>query len=272
MPELPEVETVRISLLKKLLNKKITDIKILYNDIFQDQDISKIILNIKNQEIVDIKRKGKWLVFELNNYYLLSHLRMEGKYIYRDLNQKVEKHELVIFNIDNQFELRYKDVRKFGKMYLVEKDNLSKSPLSKLGYEPWDDALTVDYLKEKYKNKSIPIKTILLDQTIVTGIGNIYADEILFLSRINPKMRGRDLTEENLQDIIINTRKVLEQAIEQKGTTIRSYTSEEGVIGNFQNNLNVHKREGEKCSCCDGIIKRIKIGGRSTYYCENCQK
>ena len=168
MPELPEVETVRRSLLKKLLNKKITDIKILYNDIFQDQDISKVILNIKNQKIVDIKRRGKWLIFELNNYYLLSHLRMEGKYVYRNLNQEIEKHELVIFNIDDQFELRYKDVRRFGKMYLVEKDNLCKSPLSKLGYEPWDDALTVDYLREKYKNKSIPIKTILLDQTIVT--------------------------------------------------------------------------------------------------------
>ena len=272
MPELPEVETVRRSLLKKLLNKKITDIKILYNDIFQEQDISKVILNIKNQKIVDIKRRGKWLIFELNNFYLLSHLRMEGKYVYRNLNQEIEKHELVIFNIDDQFELRYKDVRRFGKMYLIEKDNLCNSPLVKLGYEPWDDTLTVDYLREKYKNKSIPIKTILLDQTIVTGIGNIYADEILFLSKINPKKRGGDLTDENLKEIIINTRKVLEQAIEQKGTTIRSYTFEEGVAGNFQNNLSVHKREGEKCLCCNGIIKRIKIGGRSTYYCENCQK
>ena len=119
MPELPEVETVRRSLLKKLLNKKITDIKILYNDIFQEQDISKVILNINNQKIVDIKRRGKWLIFELNNFYLLSHLRMEGKYVYRNLNQEIEKHELVIFNIDDTFELRYKDTRKFGKMYLI---------------------------------------------------------------------------------------------------------------------------------------------------------
>mgnify|MGYP004667787755 CR=1 FL=1 len=271
MPELPEVETVLRTLETKIKDKKILDIAVLYAPIVEG-DVTEFKNKLIGQHFRDFKRRGKYLLFEMDDITLVSHLRMEGKYVYRNLNQEIEKHELVIFNIDDRFELRYKDVRRFGKMYLVEKDNLCKSPLSKLGYEPWDDALTVDYLREKYKNKSIPIKTILLDQTIVTGIGNIYADEILFLSKINPKMRGRDLTDENLNDIIINTRKVLEQAIEQKGTTIRSYTSEEGVAGNFQNNLSVHKREGEKCLCCNGIIKRIKIGGRSTYYCENCQK
>ena len=272
MPELPEVETVRKALLLKLQNKKITNITILHNNVFNKNDIEEVKQKIKNQTINDIKRRGKWLVFELDNYYLLSHLRMEGKYLYRNKNQKVEKHELVIFNINNEFELRYKDVRKFGKMELVEKDKLNESSLKKLGYEPWDKNLTSTYLKEKYKNKNIPIKTLLLDQSIIVGIGNIYANEILFLSKINPHTKGKDLTEKNLKDIIENTKKVLEKAIEEGGTTIRSYTSEEGVTGLFQNDLNVHMKENEPCPVCKTKITKEKIGGRSSYYCNNCQK
>lgn len=272
MPELPEVETVRKALLLKLQNKKIINITILHNNVFNKNNIEEVKQKIKNQTINDIKRRGKWLVFELDNYYLLSHLRMEGKYLYRNKSQKVEKHELVIFNINNEFELRYKDVRKFGKMELVEKDKLNESSLKKLGYEPWDKNLTIAYLKEKYKNKSIPIKTLLLDQSIIVGIGNIYADEILFLSKINPHTKGKDLTEKNLKDIIENTKKVLETAIKEGGTTIRSYTSEEGVTGLFQNDLNVHMKENEPCLVCKTKIKKDKIGGRSSYYCSNCQK
>ena len=272
MPELPEVETVRKALLLKLQNKKIINITILHNNVFNKNNIEEVKQKIKNQTINDIKRRGKWLVFELDNYYLLSHLRMEGKYLYRNNSQKVEKHELVIFNINNEFELRYKDVRKFGKMELVEKDKLNESSLKKLGYEPWDKNLTIAYLKEKYKNKNIPIKTLLLDQSIIVGIGNIYADEILFLSKINPHTKGKNLTEKNLKDIIENTKKVLETAIKEGGTTIRSYTSEEGVTGLFQNDLNVHMKENEPCLVCKTKIKKDKIGGRSSYYCSNCQK
>lgn len=273
MPELPEVETVRKQLLNHLQHKTIKSINIIHNNVFENQDINKIKLNIKNQTINDIKRRGKWLIFELDNYDLLSHLRMEGKYLYRKPNEKIEKHELVIFNIDDTFELRYKDTRKFGKMYLINKEDLYKnSPLTKLGLEPWDDNLTTNYLKDKYKNKKLPIKTVLLDQSIITGIGNIYADEILFLSKINPHKKCNELNDKELKLIIENTKKVLEKAIKEGGTTIRSYTSEEGVSGRFQNNLLVHKRENEKCLVCNNIIIRDKIGGRSTYYCNKCQK
>lgn len=272
MPELPEVETVRKKLLLKLKNKKVKELTILHNNVFEGQDINKVVEDIKGQTINDIKRRGKWLLFELDSYYLLSHLRMEGKYLYRDIGEDIGKHELVIFNIDNEFELRYKDVRKFGKMYLVSKDKLSESKLSTLGYEPWDKDLNSEYLLSKYKNKSIPIKSILLDQSIIVGIGNIYADEILFLSKINPHKKGKDITEKECSLIISNTKKVLDKAIEEGGTTIRSYTSEEGVSGLFQHSLNVHKREGEKCLLCKTVIKRDKIGGRSSYYCPNCQE
>ena len=271
MPELPEVETVRKKLLLKLKDKKINNLTVLYKNVFEGQDIKKVVRNITGETINNIKRRGKWLLFELDNYYLLSHLRMEGKYLYRDIGSEIGKHEHVIFNINNEFELRYKDVRKFGKMYLVPKDELGDSKLKDLGYEPWDKKLTSDYLLSKYKNKSLPIKSILLDQSIIVGIGNIYADEILFLSNINPHKKGKDITKKECELIIENTKKVLDKAIKEGGTTIRSYTSEEGVTGLFQNSLNVHQKENEPCPICKTEIKKDKIGGRSSYYCPKCQ-
>ena len=272
MPELPEVETVRRALLLKLKGRTIKEITILHNNVFENQDIKNVKEQIKNQTINDISRRGKWLEFILDDYYLLSHLRMEGKYVYRKLDDAVEKHQHVLFNIDDEFSLRYRDVRKFGKMHLVKKDELDKSPLSKLGLEPWDKNLSIKYLKERYEKKTLPIKTVLLDQEIIVGIGNIYADEILFLSKINPHKKAKELNEKELQSIIDNTKKVLDKAIKEGGTTIRSYTSEEGVTGLFQNSLNVHQKEGKECPICKNTIIREKIGGRSTYFCPQCQK
>ncbi len=269
MPELPEVETVKETLKKKLLNKKINDIKILYNGIIAT-DINLFKKNIKNQVIKNITRRGKFIIFELTDYYLVSHLRMEGKYFIKDISDEINKHEHVIFYFDD-FSLRYHDTRKFGKMYLVAKDKLyTDTPLSKLGYEPWDNNLDSKYLKNKF-SCNIAIKTLLLDQSIISGIGNIYADEILFLSRINPCKKGKDLTNLELNNIIINTRKVLEQGIENKGTTIHSFSSL-GVIGDNQSHLLVHTRENLPCTVCGSLIKKIKVNGRGTYYCPICQK
>jgi len=144
-------------------------------------------------------------------------------------------------------------------------------PLKDLGLEYNDPKLTSNYLKEKLKNKTLPIKTVLLDQSIITGIGNIYDDEILFLSHINPYQKANTLTKKNLEDIIYNTNKVLDHAIELGGTTIRSFTSEEGVHGLFQNELFIHGKKGKCPNCGENIIKE-QINGRGTYYCKKCQK
>ena len=222
-----------------------------------------------NQTIIDIKRKGKWLMFELNDYYLLSHLRMEGKYNIKQ-NEQINKHEHVIFYFDD-FNLRYQDTRKFGRMYLYPKNEVyDKKPLNELGYEPWDENLTEQYLKEKYQKLKKPIKEVLLDQSIITGIGNIYADEILFLAQINPFKKPNELTNDELKNIIESTRKILKEAIKQGGTTIRTYTSSEGVHGRFQQNLLVHNKE--TCKICNTKLEKVKIGGRTTYYCSKCQK
>ncbi len=271
MPELPEVETVKNTLKTKVLNKIIKNCIVKHENIIENMDAKQFIEKIKNQEIKDITRLGKWLIFELSDYYLLSHLRMEGKYFirqnYEDLN-----HVHVIFEL-NDTNLLYQDVRKFGKMHLLKKEDLLKvKPLSELGLEPWDKNLDVNYLKEAYKNKKLPIKTVILDQSIITGIGNIYADEILFLSKINPLTKAIDLKEKDLENIIKYTKQTLEKAINEGGTTIRSYTSQEGVHGRFQQSLYVHGKKDELCSICNTKINKIKVGGRGTYYCTKCQK
>jgi len=270
MPELPEVETVKETLKKQILNRKIINVDIYYDNIIAYPNVLEFKKQIINQTITDIKRRGKWLMFELNDYYLLSHLRMEGRYFIKK-DDPINPHQHVVFKFDNGLQLRYQDTRKFGRMYLYKKEEAyNHKPLNELGLEPWDDNLNVTYLKEQYKKKKLPIKTVILDQSIITGIGNIYADEVLFLSHIHPLIKCCDLKDEYLQAIIDNTKITLEKAIKLGGTTIRSYESSEGVHGRFQNELLVHTKE--ICSICNSKIEKIKVNGRGTYYCPNCQK
>ena len=268
MPELPEVETVKNTLKRQIIGKKIINVDVLYNMI-EKPELNLFKKLVKGQSIIDIKRRGKFLMFELNDYYLLSHLRMEGKFF---IDGDITKHDHVIFHFNDGI-LKYNDTRKFGRMYLIKKEKVyEEKPLCDLGLEPWDDSLNSNYLLNKYKNKRIPIKTILLDQSIVVGIGNIYADEILFKSRINPLKRGNELNKKECDDIIKYTKEILSDAIKLGGTTIKSYESSRGVHGKFQNHLLIHNHENDKCVNCKKIIKKIKVNGRSTYYCPNCQK
>lgn len=273
MPELPEVETVKENLKKRLINTKINDVKVLYNNIIAYPDTNTFEKTLKNKKVKDITRRGKFIIFDLEDYYLLSHLRMEGKYFIKNKNDQINKHEHVIFNLDNNQELRYMDTRKFGKMFLIQKENIDTiGPLKELGLEPFDKKLTPNYLKEKIKNKIIPIKTALLDQSIIAGIGNIYADEILFLSHVNPLKKSNTLKEKELNNIIKSTKEVLNKAIAKGGTTIHTYTSVDGIKGTYQDSLFVHNKEKELCKVCQTQIKKIKVGGRGTYYCPHCQK
>lgn len=273
MPELPEVEIVKENLKKRLINTKINDVKVLYNNIIAYPDTNTFEKTLKNKKVKDITRRGKFIIFDLEDYYLLSHLRMEGKYFIKNKNDQINKHEHVIFNLDNNQELRYMDTRKFGKMFLIQKENIDTiGPLKELGLEPFDKKLTPNYLKEKIKNKIIPIKTALLDQSIIAGIGNIYADEILFLSHVNPLKKSNTLKEKELNNIIKSTKEVLNKAIAKGGTTIHTYTSVDGIKGTYQDSLFVHNKEKELCKVCQTQIKKIKVGGRGTYYCPHCQK
>ena len=273
MPEKPEVITVSKNLEKKILNKKITDCNIYWDNIIAEPSPKEFKKEIIGETINNITTRGKFIVITLSKYVLLIHLRMEGKFFFRDKTDPIVKHEHVELILDDSISFRYHDVRKFGKMYLIKKEEVyNKKPLSELGYEYYDNNLTSNYLLDKFSNKKLPIKTVLLDQSIITGIGNIYDDEILFMSKINPYQTSSSLTKKNCEDIIKNTKTVLEHAVELGGTTIKSFTSEEGVHGLFQNELLVHGKDKGKCPNCGTDIIKDKINGRGTYYCPKCQK
>lgn len=267
MPELVEVETTRRDLSKliekRVINKVSVNLdKVVYNK--KDEFIDKTI----GEQIKSVKRRGKWLLFELENDYIVIHFRMEGRFYYLPVDAKEEKHDYVVFYFDN-FSLHFNDPRQFGKLEIISKNDIdSFFKNKKLGLEYDDKNLTAKYLKDKFKTHHTDIKKMLLDQSYIAGIGNIYADEILFESRINPKSYADRLSKNKLNDIIENTKKVFEEALSHKGT----YPNIDGQRGTHENYLKVHMRKGKKCYNCNSIIRKEKVGGRGTYYCPTCQK
>ena len=272
MPELPEVETVCRSLRELILNKKITNVDVFYPRIIQS-DLLEFKTLLINQTFRKVERCGKFIVFVLDDYIIISHLRMEGKYFLKK-TETINKHEHVIFHLENDETLRYNDTRKFGTMELFKTNNFEEvkklEPLNKLGIEPISGLLTLEYLKEKFKNKKLPIKTALLDQSIISGLGNIYADEVCFMAGLNPNTNANEINDDSLIKIIESSMIVLNKAINLGGTTIKSFVSSHAVTGLFQNELLVHTKEF--CPKCNQKITKIFVRGRGTYFCENCQK
>ncbi len=268
MPELPEVQTVLDTLESRIKDREIIDIKVLYEPIIE---CSKRTFRKKliGQHFRGFRRRGKYLLFEMDDLTLVSHLRMEGKYFILDEDYPLSKHDHVIFYLDDGKQLRYNDVRKFGRMEIIDKQDEYRD-FHGLGPEPFSKDFNAGYCRKYLNNKKLPIKQVLLDQSFVAGIGNIYADEILFAIRVDPRTRADRLDDKDIENLIKETRKILKRAIKAGGTTIRSYTSSLGVTGRFQLSLNVHTMK--KCPICRNDIKKITVGGRGTYYCEKCQK
>ncbi|MCI8498730.1 MAG: DNA-formamidopyrimidine glycosylase [Bacilli bacterium] len=272
MPEIAEVRVVRDTLKKSIVGRKIKNVKLLYPRIISG-DAENFKYELSCQIFRDVRSCGKWLIFDLGEYSFLSHLRMEGKYFYVPSNSPVGKHTHVIFKLDNDMDLRYDDVRKFGRMELVKTSQIAENEsIKKLGYEPDDRKLTADYLLNKFEGKKIPAKTGLLDQTIINGLGNIYANEVLFASKVNPHKLLKDIDRNEAECIIDNSKRITAKSYEVGGCTIRSYTSSIGVIGHYQDYLLVHGKENDPCPNCGKPIIKEKIDGRSAYYCNSCQK
>ncbi len=274
MPELPEVETVVRTLEKQLGNVKFKKVTVLWNNIIAYPDVETFEQALVNQQIIKYGRYGKYLIFELSDYHLIVHLRMEGKFYVQDPLDTYDKHVHVIFDLDNQKQLRYHDTRKFGKMYLYAKqvDFHQYECFKHIGLDAFDENLNAEYLMKIANKRKYCLKQFLLDQANIAGIGNIYADEIAFAMQLHPQTSVNRLTLTDFDNLILETRRILGGAIKAGGTTIRSYTSSLGVDGRFQLQLKVHQRAGETCPRCGGVIKKIKVGGRGTYYCEKCQK
>lgn len=266
MPELPEVETVRQTLRQFVLNKTITGVDVFYDKII-DGDTQEFIHAITHQSIQEIERVGKYLIFILDDVAFVSHLRMEGKYHILPKEKPCDKHTHVAFHLDDE-DLRYIDTRKFGRMQLVDKKLYRQQlPLQKLGKEPFE--ITTEELYQLLHHTSLPIKTALLNQSIMCGIGNIYANEICFAMQIDPRTKSSRLSKKRVDELRKVSISILKNAIVQGGTTIHSFDAN-GIHGLFQLQLNVH---GQKtCPTCQGEIKKIMVHQRGTYYCPHCQK
>ncbi|XXM71011.1 DNA-formamidopyrimidine glycosylase [Lysinibacillus sphaericus] len=274
MPELPEVETVRRTLELLVIGKKIKDVSLFWPKMIKHpEDTEEFVQALRGQEILEMKRRGKFLIFYMNELSLVSHLRMEGKYGLCHEEDPVEKHTHVIFHFTDGTELRYRDVRKFGTMHLFKKgEELLHRPLIQLGAEPFDKEFTVHYLQQKLKKTERIVKAALLDQSVMVGLGNIYVDEALFRAGIHPDRKAKSLTKEEVNGLHRMIIETLKEAVEMGGSTIRSYVNSQGQMGMFQQNLFVYSRKDEDCRVCGTPVEKKVSAGRGTHYCPRCQK
>lgn len=274
MPELPEVETVRRTLKHLVVGKTIADVVIHWPKIIKlPDDIEIFRLKLKGQTIRDIGRRGKFLKIILDDLVIVSHLRMEGRYERRESGEPCDKHTHVIFQFTDGTELRYRDVRKFGTMHLFPKgEEENRLPLSQLGLEPFEQAFSASFLAEKLAKTKRKLKVVLLDQKMLVGLGNIYVDEALFRAGIHPERIADTLSESEIKKLRSSITDTLQEAVDQGGSTIRSYINSQGEMGMFQQQLFVYGRQGESCKICGTPLLKQVVGGRGTHFCPECQK
>ncbi|WP_017726619.1 DNA-formamidopyrimidine glycosylase [Halalkalibacterium ligniniphilum] len=274
MPELPEVETVRRTLTRLVVGKVIEDVTVTWPKMIKrPDDVEQFRQQLIGQKIHEIGRRGKFLLIRLDSYTLVSHLRMEGRYGLYKKREENNKHTHVIFHFTDDTELRYQDVRKFGTMHLFPIGTEEKEPpLVALGIEPFAESFTPQLLVEAFKKTNRKIKTSLLDQGTVVGLGNIYVDETLFRAGIHPERLAKDLSEEEYVRIHKAMIETLKEAIDLGGSSIKSYVNGQGEMGMFQQRLDVYARKGEACNHCGAEIIKTVVGGRGTHFCPSCQK
>ncbi len=285
MPELPEVETVVRDLREKTIGFKIVDfwtdweksIKLLLRDFKKE---------IIGQTIEKVERRGKnILIFLSGSWVMLIHLKMTGHLLFKDDDSKKSKyfsekvnqyirHAWSLGRGKEKASLEFSDLRKFGKIQLIEKNKLEDNEnLSRLGVEPLEKIFSVDYFWQLTRNKKKKnIKMLIMDQALIVGIGNIYASEALFEARIDPRRLAGSLRREEIKKLHQFIIKILKKAIVLRGTTDSDYRDSSGAPGGFQKILKVYNKKGQKCVECEGAIERIKIGQRGTFWCKNCQK
>ncbi len=274
MPELPEVETIKRTLETKIPGLSFTGVEIFLPKIIKNPAPQEFSARLPGKEIKKLERKGKYLLIRLSeNLVLIIHLRMTGRLVYSLPDTPVAPHTHVIFHLNNGCQLRYGDLRQFGQISLVPASDLASFPgLSSLGPDPFDPHFTREFFKRELKKRRTMLKPLLLDQSFVSGLGNIYADEVLYRARLHPRRQSHTLTPREASCLYRAIREVLQEAIANRGTSIRDYVDGNGNEGNYQNLLKVHDREGEPCLKCGRPIVRARLGGRGTYLCPHCQK
>ena len=283
MPELPEVETVKRRLAEVLAGKTIRQIKVLKDKSFQGE-----VEDVLGAKIISVQRKAKLIRLQLDNELnLLVHLKMTGQLIYQDEEQKIGgghptadwvanlpgKHTRIIFYFrEDGAKLFFNDMRIFGWIKVLTDEEINEE-YDKYGPDVIDAEFTPDYLKEKVKNRRIAIKQAIMINKIVGGVGNIYACEALFLARIDPRRPSNSLKDDEYEILVEKLKQVIAEGIAHNGTTFDGkYVGVDGLAGSYQKKLKVYGQKGEACPECGGKVKKIKVGGRGTYFCEECQR
>ncbi|MFQ5812435.1 MAG: bifunctional DNA-formamidopyrimidine glycosylase/DNA-(apurinic or apyrimidinic site) lyase [Anaerolineae bacterium] len=270
MPELPEVETIARGLREPLIGRQFTSVRVGWANLVARPSVEEFERGLVGQRILGVKRRGKYLVFALSSGgSLIIHLRMTGRLLIVNSDDELDKHDHLIFELDDGRELRFNNVRKLGRVYLVDDED---EITGKLGPEPLDGDFAPADFAALFSGRRGMIKPLLLNQRFMAGIGNIYADEALFAARIHPERRADTLTAEEIEHLYGTIRQVLAQGIQNRGTTFSDYLDAEGREGRNQEYLRVFRRTGQPCPRCGTPIERTVVGGRGTYFCPRCQK
>lgn len=287
MPELPEVEAIRSSLSRHIKHSLIERVDVFHPDVLIDCRSEHGKLCLTGRTIRDLTRRGKYLLMHLDDdLVVIMHMRMTGKLLYYPLNPAVESHDeddlpahthlrFYLTHADqSQGVMLFQDVRRFGRFVCSRKAGLVdiKGGFPRLGPEPLTKAFSVDYLWNQMKRHGgMTIKALLLRQETVAGIGNIYADEILFAAGVHPARRVRRLRRYEVESIVSKTKEILKSSIEVGGTTFKDYVDADNQMGKFGDRLNVYRRSGKPCVRCESLLRRINVAGRNTTFCPNCQ-
>lgn len=266
MPELPEVETTKTSLLP-LLNQKVLSVQV--NNSSLRWPIPNDVNQLVGQRLIGLTRRSKYILAQFENVTMLWHLGMSGSFRLSDSRDALRKHDHFIIQFDD-IQLRYHDPRRFGCILWLD-DHAQSKLLDTLGPEPLSESFNADYLEQKFKNKSVAVKVAIMDNHIVVGVGNIYATESLFNLGIHPAQPASSLTRSQIEKFVIEIKRILKQAIDLGGSTLRDYTNAMGENGYFQQTLLAYGRAGEMCINCETTLENIKLGQRASVFCPECQ-
>lgn len=288
MPELPEVQTIVDDLSKKIIGRKIVGVWFDAPKLIKKPKPEDLRFKIKDLRITKVKRRGKNILIYLNSKLLLVHQKLTGHLLYGKwkieegkvkslikgpLEEKVNNYIHLIFYLDNGWQLALSDLRKFAKILFGSKEEIEKLPeLTELGPEPLDKSFNLSIFQSAISNKKGRIKQVLMDQKVISGIGNIYSDEILWQANIHPFKKANELKANELTSIYKAMKQILEKAVKLRGTSISDYRDTAGKSGGYAEIRKAYQREGEPCPRCGILIKRVKIGGRSAHFCPKCQE
>jgi formamidopyrimidine-DNA glycosylase len=276
VPELPEVETIRRDLESRIVGRRITAVRIPPDSgkavpVLKGIDEASFREGIVGARIEAMERRGKYLAARLDTgAFIVVHLRMTGTLLHRAQDAEPDRFLRAVLVLDDGTELRFADIRKFGGLWLVE--DVSEAVAGGLGIEPLSEGFTVELLADALRGRKTPVKSALLDQSRIAGIGNIYADEACFAAGIDPRRLAATLRRPRVERLHRAIRDVLLFGVESRGASFRDYQDVEGKDGAMQMHVKVFRRTGKPCYACGSIIRRVKLGGRSTHYCPKCQR